>query len=149
MADEALTAIHRLWTEEPVTFAGNFFTLENALCEPKPLELPHPPIVIGGTEPKMLRVIARHADEWNMPGHEGPQRWGAVNVRLNKARAEVGRDPTEIRSSAQLSMHPAMAGQVDERLALLPEFEQLGCEHMVLAFRRPPTVAPLERCAAL
>ncbi|MCV7124268.1 TIGR03560 family F420-dependent LLM class oxidoreductase [Mycobacterium lacus] len=149
MVDEALTVIRRLWTEESVTFTGKFFTLESALCEPKPLQLPHPPIVMGGTEPKMLRVVARQADEWNMPGHEGPQRWGEVNAQVNMACAEVGRDPADLRRSAQVPLHPAMPGQVDEQLALLAEFEQFGCEHMVLAFREPPTLELLERCAAL
>ena len=149
MVDEAMTVIRRRWTEESVTLTGRFFTLENAMCEPKPLQLPHPPIVMGGTEPKVLRVIARHADEWNMPGYERPQRWGEVDVRLNKACAEVGRDPAEVRRSAQVPLHPAMAGQVDEQLALLPEFEQLGCAHMMLTFREPPTLQLLERCAAL
>lgn len=149
MVDEALTVLRRLWTEESVTFAGQFFTLEQALCEPKPCQHPHPPIVIGGSEPKMLRVIARHADMWNMPGHEGPERWGAVNAQLDQACVDVQRAPAEILRSAQMSLHPAEAGQVDEQLALLPEFEQLGCEQMVLAFRQPPTDALLERCLAL
>lgn len=149
MVDEALTVIRKLWTEESVTFSGKFFTLQNALCEPKPVQRPHPPIVIGGTGPKMLDVVARHADIWNMPGHEGPQHWREVNARLDEACTEAGRDPKGIERSAQLSVHPADPAQVDEQLALLPEFEQLGCEHMVLAFRQPPTVALLERCRAL
>ncbi|MGD1239337.1 TIGR03560 family F420-dependent LLM class oxidoreductase [Mycobacterium seoulense] len=149
MVDEALTVIRRLWTEESVTFAGRFFTLQDALCEPKPLQRPHPPIMIGGTEPKMLSVVARHADMWNMPGHEGPQRWAEVNGRLSDACSAVGRDPSEIERSAQVSLHPAEPGQVDEQLALLPEFERLGCEHMVLAFREAPTAGLLERCRAL
>ncbi|ORV64327.1 LLM class F420-dependent oxidoreductase [Mycobacterium europaeum] len=149
MVDEALTVIRRLWAEESVNFDGRFFTLQEALCEPKPLQRPHPPIVIGGTEPKMLSVIARHADMWNMPGHEGPERWGAVNGRLSEACAVVGRDPSEIERSAQVSLHPAESGQVEEQLALLSEFEQLGCQHMVLAFREAPTLALLESCRAL
>ncbi|MEE6138144.1 LLM class flavin-dependent oxidoreductase [Mycobacterium sp. 050128] len=149
MVDEALTVLRRLWTQESVTFNGQFFTLEDALCEPKPLQQPHPPIVIGGSEPKMLRVVARHADMWNMPGHEGPQRWGAVNAQLDEACAELQRAPAEILRSAQLSLHPGEAGQVDEQLALLPEFERLGCEQMVLAFRQPPSEALLKRCLAL
>jgi len=149
MVDEALTVIRRLWTEASVTFQGRFFACEDALCEPKPLQRPHPPIVIGGTEPRMLGVVARHADIWNMPGHEGPERWGAVNARLDKACAEAGREPAEIQRSAQVSLHPAEPGQVDEQLALLPGFQELGCEHMVLAFREPPTMELLERCLAL
>ncbi len=149
MVDEALTVIRRLWTEESVTFHGQFFALEDALCEPKPLQRPHPRIVIGGTRPKMLRVIARHADIWNMPGHEGPETWGKVNTQLDQACAEVGREPADIQRSAQVALHPAEPGQVDEQLAVLPQFEQLGCEHMVLAFREPPTTSLLERCRTL
>nr|WP_208649054.1 LLM class flavin-dependent oxidoreductase [Mycobacterium kansasii] len=49
VVDEALTVIRKLWTGELVNFSGEFFTLEDALCEPKPLQFPHPPIVIAGT----------------------------------------------------------------------------------------------------
>ncbi len=72
-----------------------------------------------------------------------------MNTRLDKACADVGRQLADVQRSAQVPLHPAVPGQVDEQLALLPEFEQLGCEHMVLAFRQPPTVALLERCLAL
>ncbi|WP_313674538.1 TIGR03560 family F420-dependent LLM class oxidoreductase [Mycolicibacterium sp.] len=149
MLDEALTVIRRLWTEESVSFAGRFYTLSDALCEPKPVQRPHPPIVVGGSQPKMLRVIARHADEWNMPSHEGPAEWGHVNVRLNEACAEVGRPPSEVRRGAQLFLHPRKPGQVDEQLELLPHYAELGCEHAVLSFYQPPTSALLERCVAL
>lgn len=147
MLDEALTVIRRLWTEESVTFRGRFFTLADALCEPKPVQFPHPPIVVGGSQPKMLRVIARHADEWNMPSRTGPAEWGAVNVRLDQACAEVGREPSQIRRSAQLFLHPREPGQVAEQLALLPEYQQLGCQHVVLSFYQPPSAQLLEQCA--
>jgi hypothetical protein len=97
----------------------------------------------------MLRVIARHADEWNMPSHEGPAEWGLANVRLNEACAEVGRPPAEVRRGAQLFLHPRKPGQVDEQLELLPRYAELGCEHAVLSFYQPPTSALLERCVAL
>jgi F420-dependent oxidoreductase-like protein len=149
MLDEALTVIRRLWTEESVSFSGRFFTLTDALCEPKPVQRPHPPIVIGGSKPKMLRVIARHADEWNMPSHGSPAEWGAVNDRLDAACAEMGRDPALVRRSVQLFLHPREPGQVDEQLALLPRYRELGCQHAVLSFYQPPDLELLERCAAL
>jgi len=149
MLDEALTVIRRLWTEDSVTFDGRFFTLRDALCEPKPIQRPHPPIVIGGSQPKMLRVIARHADEWNMPSHEGPQVWAEVNERFDEACREVGRDPAEVRRSAQLFLHPDKPGQVEEQLGLLPEYVNRGCEHAVLSFYQPPTEQLLQRCAEL
>lgn len=149
MLDEALTVIKRLWTEESVTFAGRFYTLTDALCEPKPIQRPHPPIVIGGSKPKMLRVIARHADEWNMPSHDGPAEWGHANARLEEACAEVGRDPATITRSVQLFLHPRKPGQVDRQLDLLPQYRKLGCQHVVLSFYQPPGAKLLERCAAL
>jgi alkanesulfonate monooxygenase SsuD/methylene tetrahydromethanopterin reductase-like flavin-dependent oxidoreductase (luciferase family) len=149
MLDEALTVIRRPWTEESVSFSGRFFTLTDALCEPKPIQRPHPPIVIGGSKPKMLRVIARQADEWNMPSHSGPAEWGEANARLDVACADVGREPTQVRRSVQLFLHPAKPGQVDEQLDLLPQYRDLGCEHAVLSFYQPPPLELLQRCAAL
>ncbi|VBA39931.1 hypothetical protein LAUMK13_02838 [Mycobacterium innocens] len=52
----------------------------------------------------MLRLIARHADEWKMPASEGPQLWGDVNARLGKACAEVGRNPAEVRRFGQVPL---------------------------------------------
>lgn len=149
MLDEALTVIRRLWTEESVTFSGRFFTLEDALGEPKPLQRPHPPIVIGGVQPKMLRLIARHADEWNMPGAEGPEGWGKVNTRLDQACAEQGRSPAEIRRSVQLFLHPDQPEQTEAELDSVDRYRANGCEHVVLSFYQPPSVDLLQRCAAL
>lgn len=149
MLDEALTVIRRLWTEETVTHHGRFFTLEDALCEPKPIQRPGPPIIVGGSQPKMLRVIARHADEWNMTSHQGPAEWGEANTELNAACVEVGRDPREVRRGVQLFLHPRDPEQVAGQLKLLPGYERLGCEHAVLSFYQPPGVELLEQCAEL
>ena len=67
MLDEACEIIRRLWTEEKVDHDGRFWTLKDALCVPKPVQ-ERIPIVIGGSGPKKtLRVVAKHADEWNAP----------------------------------------------------------------------------------
>ena len=92
---------------------------------------------------------ARDADEWNIPSHEGPAEWGQTNVRLDEACAEVGRDPSEVRRSVQLFLHPREPGQVAEQLDLLPEYQRLGCQHAVLSFYQPPPSELLERCAGL
>ena len=149
MLDEALTVIRRLWTEESVTFEGRFYTLQDAICEPKPVQRPHPPIVVGGSQPKMLRVIARHADEWNMPSHQDPREWGEASTRLTEACAEVGRDPAAVRRSVQLFLHPRDPEQVTGQLDLLPRYAELDCEHAVLSFYQPPSIELLERCAEL
>jgi alkanesulfonate monooxygenase SsuD/methylene tetrahydromethanopterin reductase-like flavin-dependent oxidoreductase (luciferase family) len=67
--DEALTVIKRLWTESaPFDFAGEQVRLTGAFGNPKPLQSPYPPIMIGGRSKEILRVVARHADLWNIAG---------------------------------------------------------------------------------
>jgi alkanesulfonate monooxygenase SsuD/methylene tetrahydromethanopterin reductase-like flavin-dependent oxidoreductase (luciferase family) len=66
---EACTVIRRLWTEdEPFDFDGTYLQLTGAFCNPKPVQRPHPPIIIGGRTTATLRVVAEHADLWNVPG---------------------------------------------------------------------------------
>ncbi|HMG34134.1 MAG TPA: LLM class F420-dependent oxidoreductase [Blastocatellia bacterium] len=67
--DESIEIIKRLWTEDTVDFDGQYYRLSGARCDPKPLQRPRPPLMIGGSGEKlMLRVIARHADQWNTFG---------------------------------------------------------------------------------
>ena len=149
MLDEALTVIRALWTQDTVSFEGRYFRLDEAIAHPNPVQRPHPPIVIGGVKPKMLRVIARHADEWNMAAGQTPEEWARVNASLDAACAEVGRDPREIRRSVQAFLHPQQPEQVDTELASLAEYEAAGCTHVVLSFYQPPDAELLERCAGL
>ena len=66
---EACTVIRRLWTEaEPFDFDGTYLHLTGAICNPKPVQQPHPPILIGGRSTATLRVVAEHANLWNIPG---------------------------------------------------------------------------------
>ena len=148
MLDEALDVIKMLWTQDRANHQGRFYTLNDAQCIPKPLQDPHPPIVVGGSKPKMLRVIAKHADEWNTPTTSAEE-WTTMNATLDEACAEVGRDPKAIRRSVQLFLHPAQEGQIDSLLETLPDYEKAGCEHVVLSFYQPPTRSELERCAKL
>ncbi len=59
--EEALGLIKRLWTEEQVTHQGRFYQVRNAVVLPKPTQRPHPPVMIGGGGPRMLRIAAREA----------------------------------------------------------------------------------------
>jgi len=63
---EAIRLMKGMWTEEPFSFRGKYYAVKDAVCNPKPLQKPHPPIWIGGGGEKiMLRLVAGYADGWN------------------------------------------------------------------------------------
>lgn len=97
---EALTVCRKLWTEERASYEGRYYKLTDAVSNPKPLQKPHPPIWIGGGGEKLtLRVVAEHADVWNIVGSvEDVSRKAAI---LDQHCAAIGRDPTEIKRSVQ------------------------------------------------
>jgi F420-dependent oxidoreductase-like protein len=98
--EEALSIIKSLWTEESSTHLGKHYTVNEAMCYPKPLQKPHPPITIGGTGEKyLLRVVAKHADSYNHP-FDSPQ---VIKKRLSILKEYcdmIGRSYQEIERSA-------------------------------------------------
>jgi F420-dependent oxidoreductase-like protein len=101
MLDEALTLIRRLWTEREASFEGRHYTIARAIAEPKPIQRPHPPILVAASgEKRMLRIVARHADAWSSFGSPDVfQRKAAILAE--HCRAE-GRDAERIEKSVLL-----------------------------------------------
>ena len=96
---EACTIIDRLWTQtEPFDFAGAYHRLAGALCNPKPVQEPRPPFVIGGRAKATLRVVAAHADVWNYPGDDIDDALARRDLLHGYCR-DIGRDPVEITNS--------------------------------------------------
>ena len=90
---EACTVIRRLWTsEQPFDFDGSYLHLTGAFCNPKPVQQPYPPILIGGRSAQTLRVAAEHADLWNMPGGDIDDA-ARRSAMLDRFCTEIGRDP--------------------------------------------------------
>ncbi|CKH54638.1 LLM class flavin-dependent oxidoreductase [Mycolicibacterium smegmatis] len=131
---EACTLIRRLWAEEePFDFDGGFYRLERAFANPKPVQRPHPPIVIGGRAKATLRVVAEHADVWNIPGGdiEDMVRRSAM---LDGYCAEIGRDSKEITRSTVLGVSYDQPGQTR---AAVKEAVDAGFGHIVLMLPTP------------
>jgi F420-dependent oxidoreductase-like protein len=101
---EALRVIRCLWTEERATFEGRYYRLKDAIANPKPVQKPHPPIWIGAGGEITLKLTARHADAWNPAGGVGfgLETAARASEQLDERCAEIGRDPSAIRRSAQL-----------------------------------------------
>lgn len=96
--DESATVIRMLLSQQRSDFDGRYYQLTNAICEPKPVQS-HLPLMIGAKGDLMLRVVARHADVWNMWGL--PEPFAARSAELDRACEEVGRDPGGIERSTQ------------------------------------------------
>jgi F420-dependent oxidoreductase-like protein len=68
--EEAIQIIHKMWTDEPsASFSGKYYKIKNAYCNPKPIQKPSPPIMVGGSgERQTLRIVAKYADACNLFG---------------------------------------------------------------------------------
>lgn len=134
---EACQIIRRMWTERVVDFEGRYYQFREIYCEPKPVQKPTPPFVIGGVgEQLTLRVVARHADVWNYPRYP----LGTVEEFQQKSQivdrycAEIGRDPASIMRSVQFIFDPGE--DVMTTRQTIQAFVEAGATHLVLASRK-------------
>jgi F420-dependent oxidoreductase-like protein len=88
---EQLEIVHRLWTDERVDFRGAYYTLEDAPAQPKPVQQPHPPILVGGSGTKgTAEPAARFADEYNTP-FVSPADFARIRAKVERACESTGR----------------------------------------------------------
>jgi F420-dependent oxidoreductase-like protein len=132
--DEACEVIKRLWTETVANFDGRYYQLKDARCEPKPVQKPYPPFVIGGSgEQLTLRVVAKHANIWNFVG-------GSVDTFRHKIEvleghcAAVGRDPSTIERSIQERVNYA---NLAETIANIKPYIEASATHIILNLTAP------------
>lgn len=99
--DEAARIIKLMWTEEAPSYQGRYYSIDGAYCSPKPVQRPHPPLMLaGGGEELTLRTVARHADISNYAAWMGtPEAFKAKSEALDNHCRKVGRDPGEITRS--------------------------------------------------
>ena len=91
---EAVEIVDRLLRNEVTSYEGRYYQLRDAPFRPGPVQRPRPPLTIGAKGPKMLEIVARHADAWNSSGTVEEVR--ARNQVLDEKCAAIGRDPAEI-----------------------------------------------------
>jgi F420-dependent oxidoreductase-like protein len=100
LMEDELAILHGLW-EEPAgwSFEGKQVDIKSASFNPKPVQRPHPPIIVGGEgRPRSLRLAARYADEYNMSS-SGPEVCAEKFAELDEDCRKIGRDPATMRKS--------------------------------------------------
>jgi probable F420-dependent oxidoreductase len=127
--DEAIEVCKRLWTEPEVEYEGEFFRFDAVAFEPKPLQQPWPPILIGGESGAALRRAARAGDGWIGMGHTLDSAAGQI-ARLRELRREYDRDAAPF----QICLGGPVASADDVR-----RWEELGVTRLVVSpWRRSP-----------
>jgi F420-dependent oxidoreductase-like protein len=162
LLEEQLEIVHRQWTEEEFSFEGRHYRLDRCRAEPKPLQRPHPPLIMGGAAgPRAARLAAQWADEYNTTFatlEECRERRARIVEACEQAGREpivfslmtacvVGRDPREVLDRARrrlaasghdedpivlLGQEDKLVGTVDEVVARLQEYERAGVERVFL-----------------
>ena len=136
--DEGVQVMIGLLSQEHADFAGEYFTLTHARCEPKPVQRPHPPIVIGGKGPKRtLLATAKWAQQWNAIA-QSVDEWSALKSILHEHCAAVGRNPAEIDCSVNVMLPPD--GELGPALEKVVAFRDAGAD---IAIMNLPHGAPI------
>lgn len=140
--EETLQIIKALWTNETATFAGQYYQIINARCEPKPEPLP--PVMIGAFKPKMLRLTAMYADWWNVSS-TGIDGYRQMVEACERTCAAVGRDPATLRRTwcggcvcapTQTEVE-SIAGERYSAASVFDDFDFVGTPQQVIAQMRP------------
>ena len=131
---EACEVIKLLWTQTVANFDGKYYHLKDARCEPKPVQKPYPPFVIGGSgEQLTLRIVAQYASVWNFVGGD-IETFRHKNEVLDGHCAAIGRDSRTIERSIQW---PINYNNMDEVRDSIRPYIEAGASHIILNLRAP------------
>jgi len=136
--DEGVEAIIRLLSQPTTTLDGQYVKLTEALCEPKPVQQPHPPVAIGGRgKTRTLRTVARWAQHWNAIA-SSPEEWLELKEVLIGHCATLERDVNEITCSVNVRIEPD--GNLAPVVAMTAAYREVGVDLVILNL--PPHAKP-------
>jgi F420-dependent oxidoreductase-like protein len=163
---EAIQCVTRLLRDDTVDFAGDYFSLQDARCEPKPAQARLPVWVGGGGERMTLRIAAEHADGWNVP-FVGVEEFAHKREVLEQHCERAGRDPDTIERGVNVplawderalaaSFGPlatyvrpsALTGSTQQVIDKVGAFRDAGAQWVIIAVRAPVDVEGLVRFAS-
>ncbi len=133
---EAISIVRRMFTDDVFDFTGRYYQLAGTRNEPKPVQPGGPPVLVGGTGTRMLRLVAEHADIWNVPGppHASLEFLADRNAVLDQHCAALGRDPASVLRSVQLIVG---ADDPEAVRRVVRQVVGVGFFHVVIGVRQP------------
>jgi alkanesulfonate monooxygenase len=130
MLEDAIVVLKQMWSDDDGPIERRHFTMESTRCVPKPVQRPHPPILLGGGSAPVLLLAARYADAWNC--HGAPPVVRVLVDALKQACERLGRDPNDVERT--WLDHPVVGRDLVEEGAALAA---AGIQHVV--YNIPPT----------
>jgi probable F420-dependent oxidoreductase len=109
---ERIEAMKAIWAQDEASYSGRYVNFERIWCWPKPLQKPHPPVIVGGNGPRVLDRVIAYGDEW-MPNRSTDEELAARIGELNARTAELGRDPIPV-SVMGMAPDPARIEQLEQ-----------------------------------
>ena len=129
--DEYLRCLQALWTQDPVEFAGEFYTVPRSHIAPPPVQRPHPPVLLGGTAAPALRRAGRLAQGWIAGSRHDLGDLGAAIATVRAGAREAGRDPDAL----QIVVRRTLQGMGE---AMLEELRAQGVTEVILDLNFSP-----------
>ncbi len=161
VTDEYIAIFKTLWSGKPVSFAGRFYSFDEVVCQPAPLQQPGPPIWIGGHSNPALRRVARFGDGWHPVGATAasplpPEEMREKLATIGDLMQAEGRDFAKLQVSYKAPFYDGGAppkgeerrlftGGVDAALGDIATFSDLGVHELVFDFRSPTLNECLDR----
>jgi probable F420-dependent oxidoreductase len=153
-ADEYLQVLKRIWTDDVAEFRGQFYNIPASKIGPKPVQKPHPPILLGGFSPKSFSRVVNHANGWIPIAGFAPleQLEQAVNG-LREAARKANKNPADIRvvvlsypnvldssseSSSSNQQRSPMSGTIDQIGSDINRIKAMGAEHIIFGYAFSP-----------
>jgi probable F420-dependent oxidoreductase len=137
--EESIQIVRSMLSAESTTFHGAYYDITDAPCDPKPVQSPLP-LLVGTHSPRMLRITARHADEWNTWGT--PEQAAVHRTALIETCHEVGRDPATVRTSVNALVdldgsapppgRAALFGSAQQLVDQFGQYAELGFDEFIL-----------------
>jgi F420-dependent oxidoreductase-like protein len=144
---ESLEVMKLLFTQPRSSFSGKYYQLVDAPFEPKTVQRPHPPILIGGVGPKLLQpIVARYADIWNFFADPDVSKTKALCEQFDATCRALGRDPAQIEKSAGVRA-TMLDGSTKEVRARFQALVDIGVRHFILSLPQPYDLGILRRVA--
>ncbi|MDQ1628409.1 MAG: hypothetical protein QOI54_2153 [Actinomycetota bacterium] len=114
-ADEFLSCLSAIWTQDPVDFHGEFHDVGPAHVDPRPLQQPHPPVLLGGAAPAALRRAGRLTQGWVSSSGQDLARLPASIESVRAAAREAGRDDSALRFVCRGTVRVRASGAAGRR----------------------------------